>query len=43
MTISYYQKHEEELRKKSRERYQNLSKEEKEKAKKDPRQISKSS
>ena len=37
MTISYYQKHKEELRKESRERYQNLSKEEREKRQKKTR------
>ena len=41
MTINYYQKHKEKLRKEARERHQNFSEEEKEKRqkKKCPRQI----
>ena len=43
MTTKYYQKHKKKLRKEARERYQNLSEEEKrQKMKKGPRQISKS-
>ena len=34
MTTNYYQKHKEKLRKEARERYQNLSEEKKEKARK---------
>ena len=34
MTNKYYQKHKEKLRKEARERYQNLSEEERQKAKK---------
>ena len=39
MTNKYYQKHKEKLRKEARERYQNLSEEERQKAKKGSRQI----
>ena len=43
MTNKYYQKHKERLQREARERYQNLSEEEKYKSKKKgPRQISKS-
>ena len=43
MVNKFYQKHKEKLRKEARERYQNLSEEEKEKkVKKGPRQIPKS-
>ena len=43
MTNNYYQKHKEKLRKEARERYQNISKEEKDKKqKKGSSQISKS-
>ena len=36
MTTNYYQRHKEKLRKKSREKYQNLSEEEKDKSRKKP-------
>ena len=39
MTNKYYQKHKEKLRKEARERYQHLSEEERQKAKKGLRQI----
>ena len=38
MTIKYYQKHKERLRKEERERYQNLSEEEKDKRRKNVRE-----